>query len=148
MAEKKYVVIPLMTGISGETSVTITNATFQIGNGEIKRYPDRNFGVWLVEQIDRKIKFLAISIGFFGIIHQKYYCPECLTQLNMNLRKPMETIMNLQYREYEPFILKITYPSVKCPKCNKVSGIDINDYKGTTIYGAINNAFSKENIKP
>ena len=148
MTDKRFVVIPSMTGNSGNTKVTINNATFLFVSEEIRRYPDRDFGVWLVEQIGRNKKYFAKEVGLFGIIKSKYYCAECSSQLNPKQRTIMEATINFQYREYEPFTINIVYPSIKCPKCNKVNGIAINDRKGNSIYGAINNAFTKENITP
>jgi phage FluMu protein Com len=148
MNEEVYVVIPLMTGAAGEASVTITNATFQITSSSIKRYPEKDFGIWLVEQISEIRKYLAKTSGFYGIIKKKYYCPSCSTKLDPNLRAPMETTFNLKYRDFTPFTLKITFPSIECPKCKKVSGIDIKDPPGSMVYKAILNAFSTENIKP
>jgi hypothetical protein len=148
MNEKTYIHIPLMRGISGEASVIITNATFLKASDSTKRYPDKDFGLWLVSQISQGVGYLAKSSGFYGFIKKKYYCPSCSTQLDPNLRAPMDTILNLKYRNFEPFTLKITSPAVTCPKCGKVSGIDVTSHPGSMIYGAINNAFSIENIKP
>ena len=51
MKNKTYVTIPMITGTVGDVSMVFVNATFQKVNESKKRFPDPDFGAWLVEQI-------------------------------------------------------------------------------------------------
>ena len=146
MSEKAYVIVPIMTGTAGGATATFINATFQVKNKSEKRYPAPDFGSWLVEQISDVHKLLAESCRIF--FKQKFYCPSCSTELDPNLRKPVETVYELKFHDFDPFTLKITFPSVECPECKKICGIDIKGPSGSTVYEAILNAFAAENIKP
>ena len=146
MSEKAYVIVPTMTGTADDATVTFINATFQVKNKSEKRYPAPDFGSWLVEQISDVNKLLAESYRLF--FKKKFYCPSCSTELNPNLRKPVETVYELKFHDFDPFTLKITCPSVECPKCRKTCGISTKGPPGSKVYEAILNAFAAENIKP
>jgi hypothetical protein len=140
-----YVSIPLMTGSDGDTSVTFLNATFRKINESKKRYPDPDFGAWLIEQIYHVKKIMAERRGIF---RKKSFCSSCGTELNAELRLLMQIDYELKYKDFDPFSLHITIPSVACPQCNKLSGIDLD---GSLVYHlneALIAAFKSENIKP
>jgi|GEM_PF-3304194 hypothetical protein len=148
MIDNKYIVIPIMTGTYKDATVTILNSTFQVKNESAKSYPAPDFGSWLVEQIYDVNKFLADARGFYVFFKKKFYCPSCSTQLDPGLRKPVETVYELKFRGFDPFTIKIVFPSVGCPKCGKVCGIDMNGSPGYDVSAAILQAFETEHIKP
>jgi hypothetical protein len=145
MDTNEYIVIPLMKGNSGEVTATITNATFRIEKTQ-KRYVDKEYGKWLVQQIYNNIDNQAKTSGFLGIIKNTYYCPKCSTNLDSNKRILAEKEFQLAYRNFQPFIIKITLPTVECSKCGKESVIDTSSQPGSSVYGAIIRAFESEDI--
>jgi len=146
MQEQKFVVIPAMTGRRDDATITILNATFLVKNGLAKRYPAPDFGIWLIEQIFHVNKFLAEAGGFF--FKKKFHCPVCSTELDPDLRKPVETVYELKFRDFDPFTIKIMFPVVACPKCGKGCGIEMKGPPGNQVDGAILQAFETEHIKP
>jgi hypothetical protein len=145
MSEKKFVVIPSMTGTDGEVSVTLSNATFQEKNDSTKTYAHPEFGPWLIEQIYREQKILAVKKGLFKKI---YVCPNCSSELNPDLRKSMEISFDLKHLDFSQFNVKITIPSVECPQCKKVCGIDIKGSLDNHLAEALIHAFQSKNIVP
>jgi hypothetical protein len=147
LATKQFIVLPNLTGHYGEASVTLTNPTFLLNSRSEKHYPDKYFGAWLVTQINERVTHFAKTSGFFGILKKKYLCPSCSGQLDPNPREPVSTVLEMNYKDFTPFSLQITIPSVTCPKCGFICAIDVNDPPGSMIFGAINNAFEKESIR-
>jgi hypothetical protein len=137
--------IPLMTGSDGDMSVAFLNATFQKINETKKRYPDPDFGVWLIEQIYNVKKIMAKRRGVF---RKKSFCSSCGNELNPELRLPKQIDYELKYKDFDSFVLQIIIPSVTCPQCNKVSGIDLDGSLAYHLNEAIIAAFESENIKP
>jgi hypothetical protein len=148
MDNNEYIMIPFMKGNSGEVTVTITNATFRITKSQEKRYVDKEFGKWLVQQIYNNIDNQAKTSGFLGIGNDVFFCPKCSTNLDTKKRKSLEIEIQLTYRSFQPMIIKFTLPSVVCSKCGKENVIDTSGQPGSSVYGAINRAFESEEIKP
>lgn len=140
-----YVLIPLMSGTHGYASASFINATFQEVSDSKKRYPDPDFGAWLIEQIYRVKRTLAERRGIF---RKKFFCSSCETELNPDFRSPKQIEHKLQYKDLEPFGLQITIPSVTCPQCNQICGIDLDGSLNSDINEAIIAAFKSENINP
>jgi hypothetical protein len=145
MKEKTYVVIPFMAGTDDDTAIVFINATFQIKDDLVKRYPHPEFGPWLIEQIYDVQKILAEKKGLFK---KKYICPSCATELNPDSRRPIESNYELAFLDFAPFTVKITIPAVECPQCKKICGIDLKDSLGCHLNDAIIHAFDSQNIKP
>lgn len=145
MKEKNYILIPLMTGADGDASVAFINATFQRVNESIKRYPDPDFGAWLTEQIFYKKKIFS---DMQGVFRKKFSCPSCGTELDPAFKKFRQIEYQLRYKDFAPFVLQVTIPSVICRQCNRVSGIDIDGSLNNHLSEAIIIAFKTENIKP
>jgi len=142
---RTYVTIPLMTGSDGAASVTFLNATFQKGNGAQKRYPASDFGGWLIDQIYNVKKIMAERRGVFK---KKLFCPSCGAELHSEYRGPKQIEFELRYVDFDPFILQITIPSISCPQCNRICGIDSDGSLNNHLSEAILAAFKSENIKP
>ena len=145
MKDKTYVSIPLMAGTDGDIAVEFINATFLVGNGQIKRYPDPDFGAWLMEEIYNKRKIFAEKRGF---LKKKLLCSSCSTELDSFSRLPKQIEYEFKYKDLTPFIMRITIPSVECPHCKKMCGVDIDGSPGYHLNEAIIHAFESENIKP
>ncbi len=142
---RTYVSIPFMTGSDGDASVTFINATFQKVNESKKRYPDPDFGAWIFEQIYVTKKILAERRGAFK---KKSFCPSCSTELFPELREPKQIEYELKYKDFDPFVIQITIPSVICPLCGRICGIDLDGSLNNHLNEAIIAAFRSENIKP
>lgn len=142
---RNYVVIPMMTGTDGDASVTFLNATFQKVNESKKRFPDPDFGAWLIEQIYSEKKMMAERRGAFK---KKLYCPSCDGELSPEIREPKQIEYELQYHDFDPFKMQITIPSVVCPQCGKVCGMDLDGSLSNYLGDAIIAAFKSVNIKP
>ena len=145
MKDKNYVSIPLMTGADGDALVTFINATFQKVNESVKRYPDPDFGGWLFEQIYYKKRILAERRG---VIRKKLFCFSCGAELNPDFQAPKRIEYELKYKNFDSFVVQITIPSVICPQCNKISGVDLDGSLNNHLNEAIIAAFKSENIKP
>lgn len=140
-----YVSIPTMTGADGDAKVRFINATFQKVSESKKRFPDPDFGAWLIEQVYSEKKMMAERRGAFK---KKLYCPSCDGELSPEIREPKQIEYELQYHDFDPFVLQITVPSVTCPQCGKVCGMDLDGSLSNHLGDAIIAAFNSENIKP
>ncbi len=145
MKDKEYISIPFITGTDGNATVTFIDVTFQKVNDTFNRYPDPEFGAWLIEQIFAKKKILAEKWGFF---EKKLFCSSCRTELNPELQTPKRIDCELKYKDFDPFIAYITIPSVICPQCNRICGIDLDGSLSDHINEAIIAAFKSKNINP
>jgi len=145
MADKTYVTIPFMTGTDGAASVEFINVTFQEKNDFTKRYPDPDFGAWLIEEIYNLRKIFAVKRGFF---RKRFLCPSCSTELSSDSQVRMQIVFELKYKNFTPFTMRITIPSIECPRCKKICGIDAIGSLGYHLNEAIIHAFKSENIKP
>ena len=134
-----------MTGTYGDTTVTFINATFQKVNETKKRYPDPDFGFWLIEEIYKNKKILADRQGTFK---KKLFCSSCGAELNSDLREPKRIEYELKYMDFDPFIIQVKIPSVECPLCRRICGIDLDGSLNNQLNEAIIAAFNSENIKP
>jgi hypothetical protein len=72
-----------MTGTYADASIVFMNAIFLLENESKKRYPDPNFGPWLIEEIYDNKKLLALKKGVFN---KKLFSPECNTELNLGFQ--------------------------------------------------------------
>ncbi|WKZ50310.1 MAG: hypothetical protein QY329_12690 [Anaerolineales bacterium] len=142
--DMNYVVIPSMTGTDRDASITFINAVFQ-ENENVKRYPDPDFGAWLFEEVYNRKKILAERRGVF---RKKISCASCGTELNPELKTPMKIEYELKFKDFNPFVLQITVPSVVCPQCDKISGVDLDGSLNDQLNEAMIAAFKSENIKP
>lgn len=134
-----------MTGADGDASVMFVNATFQEVNETVKQYPDPDFGAWLFDEIYAKKRILAERRG---ILKKKLFCPSCSNELNPDLQAQKQIEYKLKYKDFNPFVVQITIPSVACPQCNKISGIDWDGSLNNHLNEAMIAAFKSENIKP
>ena len=134
-----------MVGTDGEVSVALVNATFLEKDNFVRTYPDPEFGAWLIEQIHTEQKIFATKKGIFKKV---YICPKCSSELNPDLLKPAENSFDLKYLDFAPFSVKITAPSVKCPQCNDVCGIDIKGSIDNHLAEALIHAFESQNVVP
>ncbi len=142
---KDYISIPSMTGADGGASVTFLDATFQKVNETKKRFPDPDFGAWLIEQIYNGKKVLAERRGVF---RKRLFCPDCGTELESEPQEPKRIDCELKYKDFKPFVLQITLPAAQCPQCRKVSGMDRDGSLNNHLNEAIIAAFRSENIEP
>ncbi|MFZ5921836.1 MAG: hypothetical protein ACOYY3_12355 [Chloroflexota bacterium] len=145
MEEKEFVSIPVLSGVNGNASVTFVNATFQKVDEVSRRYPDPDFGAWLFEEIYTKRGTLAERRG---VLKKKFLCSSCGTVLNPEMQMPKRIEYELKYKNFDSFTMQITIPSVICPQCNKISGIDLDGSLNNHLNEAIIVAFKSENIKP
>ncbi len=145
MKDKVYFVIPTMIGMANGVSVSFVNATFQNVNESINRYPDPDFGAWLFNEMYSKKRILAERRGVFK---KRLFCPSCGTELNPLLQEPMQIEHELKYKNFDPFVIQIIMPSVICPQCNKITGVDLDGSLNNHLNEAIIAAFESENIKP
>ncbi len=100
MNNKKYVIIPLMTGMYGDASVRFVNATFQEMEDSAKYYADSDFGAWLLEKIYNEMRLFA---GKKGIFNKKWCCSSCSTELNIDSIKLQPIEYELQYKNLSVF---------------------------------------------
>jgi hypothetical protein len=142
---RAYVSIPLMTGSDGDVSVTFHHATLQQIKESKKRYPDPDFGSWLIEQIYNAKKIMAERKGAFK---KRLFCSSCGAELSPEYLGPKQIELELRYKDFKPFVMQITIPSVACPQCNKVCGVDLDGSLNDHLSEAIIAAFRSENIKP
>jgi heme/copper-type cytochrome/quinol oxidase subunit 4 len=142
---RAYVSLPLLTGSDGDASVAFHNATFQKVNESGKRFPDPDFGAWLIKQIYQTNKILAESTG---VLKRKFFCPSCGTELSPEGREQEQKEFELRYKDFAPFIMQITIPSVMCPQCSRICGIDLDGSLNYHLNEAILHAFGSENILP
>jgi hypothetical protein len=140
-----YVSIPIMKGTEGDASITFVNATFQKVNESKKRYPDLDFGAWLIEQIYNEKKMMAERRGAF---QKKLFCSSCGAELSPELREPKQIEYELAYKDFDPFVVQITIPSITCPQCSRICGVDLDGSLNNHLSEAIIAAFKSENIKP
>ena len=145
MKDKEYVTIPFMVGTDEDASVTFINTTFLKVNQTDNRYPDLDFGAWIIEQIYEKKKILATSRGIFKKI---LFCSSCHTKLDSELQALKQIECELKYKDFDPFFIHITIPSVICPQCNKICGIDLDGSLIDHINEATIAAFKSKNISP
>jgi hypothetical protein len=145
MQEKSYISISSLSGADRNASITFVNATFRRESESVKRYPDPDFGAWLFEEIYYKKKVLAERRGVFK---KKLFCSSCGAELNPELKTPMKIEYELRFKDFNPFIVQITIPSIVCPQCEKISGIDLDGSLNDQLNEAIIAAFASENIKP
>jgi hypothetical protein len=61
---------------------------------------------------------------------------------------PRQIAYELQYKNFDPFTVKITLPTVECSQCKRVCGIDPNGSMNNHLGEAMVNAFRSQNIKP
>ena len=134
-----------MTGVDGDATVIFINATFQKVNETKKRYPDSDFGFWLIEEIYKNKKILADRQGTFK---KKLFCSSCGTELNSDFRGPKQIEYELKYIDFDPFIMQVIIPSVECPQCKQICGIDLDGSLNNQLNEAIIAAFNSESIKP
>ncbi len=145
MKEKSFVSVPFMTGKHGEASVVLMNVTFVLENDLTKRYCDPDFGAWLLEEIYNRKRLFAVKKGFFK---KSWWCPSCRTEICADTQAPHRIEYELKYKDFAPFSIQITIPSVECPECKKICGVDQNGSLGYHLNEAIIQAFKSENIKP
>lgn len=147
MAEAKLIQVPYMHAVEGESAVTFLDATFSTVDGKVKYYPDKFFGEWLYHQIFEKNKLFAEKKGLPFLGRKTHVCPQCGQELNPDLKRIMETEHRLQLLEFPPFTVKISVPSVICPKCGWVCGIDLEGRASKNLVEAMLRAFAAENIQ-
>jgi hypothetical protein len=145
MEDKTYVSIPYIAGTDGDAAVAFINATFREVNDLKKRYPDPDFGAWLMNEIYFKNKILTERRGFFK---KRLLCPACNTELSIQSQASKQMEYELKYKNFTPFIIQITIPSVECSQCKKICGIDPDGSLSYHLNEAIIHAFKSENIKP
>jgi uncharacterized protein YlaI len=103
------------------------------------------FGEWLITEIFENKKIIAKKKGRS---RPEYLCPACNQKLDIEKRRPIQTEYELKFEEFEPFTIRTNIPSVECPKCNKICGIDLDGWVNDNLVDAIIDAFASENIKP
>jgi hypothetical protein len=111
----------------------------------MKRYPDPDFGAWLIEEIYNKKKIFAERRGLFK---KRLLCSSCSTELSRDSQVPKQIEYELKYKNFTPFTVRISIPSVECPQCKKICGVDATGALGYHLNEAIIHAFKSENIKP
>jgi hypothetical protein len=141
---RKFIVIPSVTGTDGEISVSLLNATFEDLDGAIRKFPEPEFGPWLIEQMYQGQRILATKKG---ILKKSYVCPDCSSELDPDTVKPAETSFELQYLDFAPFRMKISFPGVVCPQCQKLCGIDRKGSFDYHLAEALLHAFRSKNIR-
>lgn len=125
---KELVSIPFMSGTNNSISVFFYNATFiRINNSSLK-YPDQDFGAWIIEEIYEKRKIFTESVGYF---RKKQRCPQCKTEINFLGIKTHEVIIETGYKDLPPMTIKVLLPSVICLKCEIICGVET---KGSSPY--------------
>jgi hypothetical protein len=134
-----------MSGVESLSAITFIDATFSTKDGDVKNYPAPIFGEWLITQIYEIIKRFAIKKGLF---RKKFLCSGCLEELNVEIVRPIETEHQLQLDKFPPFRIRINLPSVECPHCRKICGIDLDGSASFNLNEAIMHAFESENIRP
>ncbi len=142
---KEYVIIPSIKGIEKEISFELNGGTFvKIGNTRYK-YPDTDFGSWLIEAIYSNTVFLQNSNGFPG---ENLYCPTCGKDLALRSNLMSDFEFSLQYKTYPPFSIILRLPSCVCNSCNKRFVNPSENSLGYHLNQAIIDAFEKNNIRP
>lgn len=134
-----------MTGTDEDASVTFINATFQKTSRPVKRYPAPDFGIWLIEQIYNENKVMAEKTG---VLKNRLLCSSCGTELNHNDQLLRKIEYELKYNDFDPFTMQIAIPSIVCPQCSKICGVDLNGSLSYHLNEAIIRAFKSEKIKP
>jgi hypothetical protein len=69
-------------------------------------------------------------------------------ELSPELREPKQIEYELAYKDFDPFVIQITIPSIPCPQCSRICGIDSDGSLNNHLSEAIIAAFRSENIKP
>lgn len=145
MKEKNYITIDNMAGKQGNILVGFLGTPFRFEDGKTTRYIDSNFGAWLIEEINNRRNLFCTRKG---LLHKEFFCPSCQTRLNIKPTMQNQIEYNLEYKEYPSFKLQITLPSVICPECKKIIGIDIDGSLSYQLNEAIIQAFRSTNILP
>jgi hypothetical protein len=121
MALPEYVVIPYLMGADGEASVEINNLTVRVDQQSRLRFINPEFGAWLLDQIYEKHKILAIRRG---LLRKTWTCPECDAELLPESAKPMSIEVKLETSGFVALVVTIRLPSVECPNCRRICGMD------------------------
>ncbi len=145
MVDKDYISIDCLKGKKGNISVMFLGAPFRVENEKTKRLIDPNFGAWLLEEIYNRNNLFCKRKGF---LHKEWFCPSCKTMLKISNTIQNQFRLTLVYKEYPSFILQLTLPSVICPKCKEIMGIDIDGLLSYQLNEAIIQAFKSESILP
>jgi hypothetical protein len=141
---KNLIVIPNMSGAEGDVKVTISNATVQDRWDHSLQFPDPEFGGWLLEQVFSREKVVAKRTG---LLVKNYLCSSCQTELNPSLSTNLNSKYEFTFMDFPPFSVTFEMPSVVCPRCNKIRGIDLKGALQYQISQAIVQAFESKNIK-
>ena len=144
IAQSTPMIIPSVHGVVGDSSITLINATFYTTDGSVKECPDPDFSDWIIATIYNEIKVFAIMEG---LRNPKYLCPACSQELNPDGRHPIPVDYLVQYKQFPPFTIQISVPSVECPSCHKICGIDPDTKTETNLTEAVARAFLSANIK-
>lgn len=144
LSQKTFISIPHIVGADDNVLVEFINATFQQKNTVTKKYPDPDFGAWLIEEIYNQRKIFAEKRGFKKKI---LLCPFCNTELNNDSPIPRMIENDFKYKDFSPFAMRITLPAIECPRCKKVCVADSSGLLSYHLNEAIIRAFKSENIK-
>jgi hypothetical protein len=141
-ARREYIRIPYMYGESGNVSVVFTNATASVDKKQTRCHPDAEYSPWLVEELENKQKIFAVTRN------AQLICPACDTILPPDFAASQTIESEIQYRDFDPFTLRITIPAVKCSACGKMCAVEVNGNERFNLYEAMVRAFASEQIKP
>jgi len=144
MKNLDYTIIPFMRGTDGDASVVFVNTTFQVVNETEKRYPDPDFGAWLIDEIYNKKKIFAERKGLFK---KRFFCAACGTEINLEKLSPKQIEYEIKYKHFNSFRLQISIPSVICPRCTRICGIDLDGSLTFHLNESILHAFKSNSIK-
>lgn len=145
MNDKIWVTIPYLHGVQGDFAVTFIDATFSTPDNVRRTYPGADFVDWLLSEIYDNLQRFAIKKG---LLSKKYYCPVCGDEINPDRYDFLQTEHRLRYKELSPFTIRIIVPSVRCPHCQKISGVDLDGKANYHLKEAILQAFKNERITP
>jgi transcription elongation factor Elf1 len=145
MASYRIVIIPEISGNEGEVEVSFTNSAFKTRDDLSFKYPEPDFGSWLLEELYESHKIFA---GIRGVFKKKPFCPNCNAELTSVPSIVEQEEFELKFREFPTFHIKITLPWAKCPLCGRKYCLDTNGLMKFNVNEAIIDAFRSKNIKP
>lgn len=110
----KMITVPRLAGKYKEVRITFLGVPLLRGGSPATRFPDENFGLYVLDEIFTRQSILSKRKG---VLRKTHCCRKCAASL-MGLKAHRRRFaMTMKYKQTLPFKVEIEMPAMTCPTC-------------------------------
>ena len=110
----RMITVPRLAGKYREVRITFLGVPILRSDGPASRFPDENFGIYVLDEIFTRQSILSKRKG---VLRKTHCCRKCNASL-MGLKAHRRRFaLTMKYKQTVPFKVEIEMPAMTCPTC-------------------------------